>query len=438
MKFLKYITIVCFAVFFAGCQDYFGEDSNVDPDNPTTVTVNVLLPQVETRLAYTYGGDYVRYAGLNTQYMDGIERQFQVLGNYGINGSDVNTVWANMYTGVLSSNRQMIALAEEGGFNHYQGIGLAIEAYSMMILTDVFGDIPYSDALKFAENAVYTPTFDSQEAIYTEIFSILGQARTLLGSDDGGNPAGSDDLIFGGLADKWIAFCNVLEARGKLHLSNRDGNYAEVIAALDKGGFTSPNDDAQFSFGATATEASPMNQFLEQRQGDTEVGTSFAAMLEGFSDPRISSIGATHSPDHPFFTQALPVKLLSYAEQEFIRAEALVGADNAAAFGALTAAVAASFAETGVSDSAEDYLTSLGLNEGTITMNDVLVQKYIGIFPSPEAWSDWRRTGVPALTPNTGTEIPRRFPYPDSELLANPNTPTPADVNIFDRVWWDM
>ncbi len=423
---------------FVGCQDYFGENPNVDPDNPTDVTVNVILPQVQARLAYTYGGDFVRYAGINTQYIDGVERQFAVLGDYGISGSDVDQVWANLYTGTLNSNREMIARAEAKGFNHYHGIGLVLEAYAMMITTDAFGDVPYSDAFKFAENAVYTPAFDTQDAIYSSIFDLLDQARTLLASDDGGNPVGGDDLIYGGSASSWITFCNVIEARGKLHLSGRDGNLSGVLAALDKGAFASSADDAAFGFGTTATEASPMNQYLDQRQGDTEVGASYVALLESLSDPRVATYGAIHSTDSPIFTVDQPVKLISYTEQEFMRAEALIGSDQAGAFAALSSAITSSFVEAKITDSAADYIASLGLSESVLSVEDIMTQKYIAMYTSPESWSDWRRTGIPVLTPNTGTEIPRRFPYPDSELLANPNTPTPADIDIFDRVWWDM
>jgi hypothetical protein len=438
MKINKFIYIICFAVMFVGCQDYFGEDSNVDPDNPTDVTVNVLLPQVEARLAYTYGGDFVRYAAINTQYIDGIDRQFAVLGKYGISGSDVNQIWANVYTGIMSSNREMISRAELSGFNHYHGIGLALEAYTIMMVSDVFGDVPYSDAFKFAKKAVYTPAFDTQADIYTNVLDLLDQARVLLNSDDGGNPVEGDDLIYGGSAQSWITFCNVIEARAKLHLSGRDGNMNAVVSALNKGDFTSSNDEAKFIFGNTATEASPMNQYLDQRQGDTEVGASFVSLLESLSDPRVATFGAVHSTDNPIFTQDQPVKLISFTEQEFIKAEALFSIDKAESFAALSTGIASSFVEAKITASAEDYMADLGLGENTMTLDDILTQKYIALYTSPESWSDWRRTGVPDLTPNTGTEIPRRFPYPDSEVLANPNTPTAADINIFDRVWWDM
>jgi hypothetical protein len=67
-----------------------------------------------------------------------------------------------------------------------------------------------------------------------------------------------------------------------------------------------------------------------------------------------------------------------------------------------------------------------------------MTQKYIAMFLDPEAFADWRRTGIPSLTPNTGSQIPRRLPYPETEVLYNQNCPKPSVINIFTRVWWDL
>jgi hypothetical protein len=76
MKIYKYLFIFLIAGAFASCEDYFGEDSNADPDNPIVVSPNVILPQVQLRLAYTYGGDFTRYVGIYTRQVDGVSRQF--------------------------------------------------------------------------------------------------------------------------------------------------------------------------------------------------------------------------------------------------------------------------------------------------------------------------------------------------------------------------
>ena len=67
-----------------------------------------------------------------------------------------------------------------------------------------------------------------------------------------------------------------------------------------------------------------------------------------------------------------------------------------------------------------------------------MTQKYIALYADPEVFNDWRRTGIPELDPNTGSQIPRRLPYAEQTILLNDNTPSPADLTIFSRVWWDV
>lgn len=437
MKSLKYIFICLLALNIVGCESYFGDDSNVDPDNPISSTVNVLLPQVQLRMAYLYGGDYTRYLGINTQHVDGVGRQFVVYQNYGIVPGDLDAAWSNVYSGILNSNQVMKNLATESGANHYLALGLIVESFTIMTATDFWGDVPYSDALQFADNGVYAPAIDRQQDIYNSIFSNLEQARTLLAGDNGGVAVGSDDLIYGGDVANWIAFANLLEARGKLHLSKVDANaYADVLTALNRGGYTDAANDASLKFGVTATENAPWFQYIEQRD-DCETGASYKALLNSLDDPRVATYGFEHAvPGHPVFTPDRDLPLLSFSEQEFIRAEALMGTGDAAgAFIAFEAGVNASFAEAGVPDTLSYVATNYGTS---VTMEDIMIQKYIALYTSPETFNDWRRSGVPNLVPHTGNAIPRRLPYSEAEQFANSNIPSPSTITIFDRVWWDQ
>ena len=61
------------------------------------------------------------------------------------------------------------------------------------------------------------------------------------------------------------------------------------------------------------------------------------------------------------------------------------------------------------------------------------IPKYAARFLSPETYTDYRRTGIPALVP-TGSTIPKRFPYPTNERLYNSSTPS---LTKNDKVWWD-
>jgi len=74
---------------------------------------------------------------------------------------------------------------------------------------------------------------------------------------------------------------------------------------------------------------------------------------------------------------------------------------------------------------------------GNLTKEQVMTQKYIGMFVQPEAFSDWRRTGITVLTAVSGSEVPRRWFYPENEYLFNSNAPERVDNLLFKRVDWD-
>lgn len=441
MKIFKIYFLLALAGMFSltSCEDYFG-DINVDPDNPTAVPPNVILPQVQVRLAYTLGGDASRYVGIYTQHIDGVGRQFAVIHKYGIQPTDVDAMWGqNLYSAVLMDNRQMMAIAEAAGNNHFVAVGKAIEAYAMMLITDLWGDAPYSESFQGLD--LLQPKFDSQESIYNEIFTLIGDAKALFAGDDGGFPLTSaSDLIYGGDASKWIKFLNVLEARGLLHLSGRDGgNYDKALAALANG-FTSSDDNATLTFGSNPTENAPWFQYNEQRD-DIDIGSNYVALMDGLNDPRVATYGfeLTESVPHPILTPTQSLPLLTYTEAKFIEAEARLQISGAAdAEAPYLEAIQSSFSEALVDGYADYILQDAVVPAGGITLKEVITQKYIALFMDPEPFSDWRRTGFPELTPNIPPTVPRRLPYADNEVKSNLNTPSLFDVTIFSRVWWDV
>jgi hypothetical protein len=440
MKFFKYIFLIALVGTLVSCEDYFGDIDNEDPDNPINVSPDVILPQVQLRLAYTYGGDFARYLGIYTQHVDGISRQFAVIGNYGIQPTDVDQMWANVYTGTLQSNKELLKQSIALGNNHYAGIALAIEAYTMMIATDVWGDMAYSDAFQFAENGgVYQPIFDPQQDIYDQIFANLNDARDFFSMDAGGSVPGGEDQMFGGDIDSWIKFCNAVEARGRIHLAKRDnGNYELALQALGEGAFESVSDAASVTFGTAATETAPWYQYIEQRD-DCETGATYIAKLEELNDPRLATYGWPHDLDHPIWTRDQTLYLLSYAEQKFIEAEALLMTNNRPeAYDAYLEGIRASMEEAQVADGYDDYVAqpAIGVGSSNLELSNIITQKWLALYTSPEAHSDWRRTGLPELVPISGTAIPRRLPYAQTEIFSNPGN-VPSGTTIFSRVWWD-
>ena len=129
---------------------------------------------------------------------------------------------------------------------------------------------------------------------------------------------------------------------------------------------------------------------------------------------------------------------MSYDELKFIEAELQFrNNDRSAAATAYNEAVRANLSRTVGSDV---YLQEVSRTAANITLNDIMTQKYIALFLSPEVWTDWRRTGIPALKAPQGSalggQLPRSLLYPSSEQRYNSNAP--KNTTMLRRVWWDV
>ncbi|NOQ71894.1 MAG: SusD/RagB family nutrient-binding outer membrane lipoprotein [Crocinitomix sp.] len=424
--------IVGLALIFTSCKKHF-EDINTDPDQPLTAPPNVILGGVEGTLAYAYGGDLSRHSSIFTQHLTGVSRQWAVLQNYGIVSEDVNTVWGdNLYAGVLMELKQLKAAAEADGWLHYQGVAEVLQAYTLLVVTDNWNAAPYAEAFQGAENL--QPVYDSQADIYSTVFTLLASAKTNLNLVDGGPVVpGAEDALFAGDAASWIGFANFIEARAYLHRAKMDaGNYSSALNAIAAGGLTA---DCGFPF-AGGGNANPAFQFNEQR-GDCAIGSKLQELINDLNDPRRHLYDHAFDDAHPFMTGDRSVFLGTVTEQKFIEAECTFHEFGAAAAHPLyIEAINLSFGMVGYADSAAAYIAQPEIDPGagSLTLDHIMTQKYIALFQDPEVFNDWRRTGLPALTPNTGTAIPRRYPYPQEELNLNSNTPS---ATIFNSVDWD-
>ena len=410
-------------LMLSSCEKFFG-DVNVDPNAPLDASPSALLIVIETRLAYTIGGDFSRFGSVFTQHVDGYDRQFAGFQNYTFVPGDFGTAWDNLYAGVLGDIKQLKTKADASNYNAYGGVARALEAHTLMMIADYFGDAPYSAALN--ADKTYQPTYDTQAQLYTTILTLLTEARAKLAATAGPlKPNSANDRIYGGSTAKWTKYCNVLAARAYLHLGKLDNaNYAKALAELAKGGFASGADDARYAFAGGALGEAPWYQYNTQRQ-DILVGARYVAMLDSLKDPRKAIYGADIDDAHPIFTEDQHLGLVTYTEQKFIEAECkMKGGDAPGAKIAMLAGIQASFDEAGV-DAAKyaPYIAQAAVSPATVTLNQIMVQKYIALFADPEVFNDWRRTGIPNLKPNLGSFVPRRFLYPQSELDLNTNTP---------------
>lgn len=436
-------------MLMTACNSWIDSDLNTDPTAPRDASYNVVLPTVQAGLSYAYGGDLGRYTNLVTQHISGVDRQHLGIYNYVLTEADITNAWEfNLYAGPMNDLAIMMAKARADGSAHYLGVSQVLMAHAIGTVTDLWGDVPYSAAFKGATGL--KPTYDTQQSIYTAIQAMLDEAIVNLSAATSTLSPGADDRIYGGDLALWTKAAYSLKVRNAMHLIKRDQGAAATALALIPNAFTSNADDMQFVFGTIETEANPWYQFIVQRDGDITAGPKIMELMDAANDPRrplyfeaddsgrvttASRLGAFYAS----INSAIP--FVTYAEIKFIEAEASFrGGDVAGAHTAYTEAVRAGLDRTGIADTeATAYLAQPVVDPGSasLTLELILNQKYIVMFTQTEAFTDWRRTGFPVLTPITGTQIPRRFPYAQAERLTN-GANVPPGLSIFDRVWWDV
>ena len=446
------ISLVILCVFTLWSCD-FG-DTNINPALPSDVSAQAVVPAAQAGMAFAIGGEMVRINGLFMQQFEGVNAQQLDNYNYLVKSSDMDGVWRRTYASALNPLITVLRKAEDEDSRHTAAMVEVLMAHSIGSLTDMFGDVPFSDALQALDNDFF-PTYDRQQDIYTEIQQLLDDAIAKFGEDGGsGVGLGAEDLMYGGDVEAWIKIARSLKAKYYLRTSKVDADaYSNALSALTSG-IASNDDDFQFVFGSAANEANPQFQFTQDRAGNMEMDQFFVDLLEARNDPRRDLFVADEKDfDRDGFYTSInsPVVYMSYAEVKFIEAEAALMGNNdvAAAETALREAVEASLSKiTGVID--EDYVNSYANFDGLTTENErlerIMTEKYIALYSNGlEAWTDFRRTGFPNITPNPmgsntfnlNGEVPRRLPYPQTEIDLNPtNVPTNAP-NFQDRFWWD-
>lgn len=457
------ITLVGTLVSFA-CTDDF-EEKNVSPNNPTTVSAQFLLTTAIERGVDRMWGSNIRYERLN---IDNAMCWMQYLGRniYGNEGDDYtiqpsvyNNSWKSFYNDALmNAERMRIISSPEGDKPHtnYEGIALVLRSWVFSMITDCWGAVPYSQALKgTGSEPIYSPAYDSQEAIYAGLLADLKLANEKLVVGGPVVNAGAD-ILYGGDVLKWKKFANSL----RLRLANRQAakKPVESRAIMQEiiGNpavfpiFTGNADNARLIHSATRPSNNEWHETMVQgARTDWNVGKTLVDKLVSLSDPRLAVYaqpvsGTTYAgipnglPDAiattylnttskigtAFLAAAAPSVVMTYAEVQFILAEAAIDGDitTGTATGYFNAGVAASFGQFNVALPA-GYLASLG----TVNKTLIMEQKWIALYGQGiESWTEYRRTGLPVFPPKDTRAIfvndgvmPTRLPYPTTEQSLN-------------------
>ncbi len=458
---MKKISIISIATFvlvlftFTSCQKKWLDPSvNKDPDAVTDVPGYVLLPAIEVNMGYLFGGmDMAGTTAMWMQYATGTARQAAAINGYNYRSSDVDNLWGSIYTtGGMMNTKILIdkSLNPKTYSPIYAGIGKVCMALWLGNTTDLFGDIPYTDA--FEGDKQLMPKFDSQQQIYDTIQSLLTSAIHLLQQPPTGFDIklSSSDYIYGGNTSAWIKAAWALKARYALHLSKVNSSWATTITNIieNQSIFSSNGDNMALTFDVGPSSQNPMYQYEDQRGDMVNNGGFFNRLASDNNDPRALIYKALPSGGEYlaglyYGQKNSPVVFVSYPELMFIAAEA--------------------YHQEGKYDKAKDYLIkaitgSIDMYKGldatydatadawlaakvagytgtkdSPSLTEILTQKYVAEYFQPESWVDYRRTGIPNLTPVNTKGIPDRYPYPTSEVLYNKNTP---QTTLYTPMWW--
>ncbi len=448
------LPILLIMMLLSSCEKWIDPKMNVDPNNPTEVAMAQLVAPIEANLAYVVGGELARFTCPWMQQIAGLQSQSAGNDIYVIGEADVNGDWSwSLYSPGMINAKILMDKAATTNSPYYAGIAKILMAYYLGVTTDLWGDIPYSDALKGA-NLQLKPKYDTQEEIYTTIFTLLNEAITDLKSTSSVFSPADEDLIYAGDLVKWEKTAYALKARYSLHLAKRSGTtaYSDALAAVANA-YTSNDDDFKFVFGSALNNSNPIYQSEQDRAGYYSANATYEDMLSLTSDPRQSvyfngTLGS--KPGEPnanaatigtsYASATTPVYLMSYSEVKFIEAEARfkLNSSDALAVDAYNEGLKASLQREGVYGDGTWYNANK-ITLATITLEKIMNQKYLSSFLQIETWTDWRRTGYPVLALATGatkSEIPRRLPYPQDERLYNGDN-MPAGLTITSHVWWD-
>jgi hypothetical protein len=299
MKFYKKIKtwgLVTVIVFASGCEEFL--DINVDPNNPAEVTLPQLLTAGEVAMVNSFG---IGSNGLSTPASILVHQTVQrgSVDSYNVSGEDfqITTAWQNLYSGALQDFKVIIDQGTEETAPNYVGVARILTAYTYSMMVDMWGDIPFSEALQGADNQA--PVYDDDEAIYPQLIAMIDAGIAEIESEEGISP-GPDDVLYGGDLDNWRKFAKTLKLKMYNQMRLVDDVADEVNALIAEGDLMDDNGDFELLYGTSVSpddrnpafvvEYTPGNRLSYISPYFYEIMTDQSALndvLSGISDPRV-------------------------------------------------------------------------------------------------------------------------------------------------------
>ena len=370
--------------------------------------------------------------------------------------------------------------SEQGNY-HTLGIAQILLAFNLAQLTDLMGDVPWTEACQ--PGKISQPKLDKQEAIYSDVMKLLDDGIVNLNKTTTWPTLGTQDFIYGGNVSRWIKAANGLKARGLMRLSLKSPKYADVLTAINSS-FANADDEMIFKYNGTTTR-NPFARFYTDRPGHLSGSRSMREKLLQRDDPRkdvfwvypadkdldditaFAENGNSIQDINPFSRSALssttwatsgvrntaPTFMMSYHELLFLKAEAHARSGQITeAETALKEAIKAAFVQvnniTGNLTTETDtyYSTNVKPLFDADPIGEIMTQKYLSFFEceAVEAYHDYRRckamgdSWVSGFLKN-GLSFPLRFTYGNSDVSSNKNIRDIFGDGSYvwsENVWW--
>lgn len=466
--------LICFGTM--GCTDGF-IDLNINPTAPIDVQPELLMRKVLYDQAENMSYEGFVAGNLLGQYFTAID--FNLFDRHGLTQPQYGgNPWPFLYENLRDNEILLTKSASNAAFAVYQGPALIYKAYLTAQLTDLYGDVPYSQALQGKKGNV-TPTYDTQQSIYlgtNGILDNLEKGLTAITLYQGASRLQGDILYHGDLS-KWQKLGRSLQVKYLMRISGKENISERLQRVLASGPLiTDSRDDAFFAF----TASQPTNfRMATARVGDFNLfimSETMEEIMRGYQDPRMMTYfrptandpqvfrGLRNGPDASqlsisvgnysfsgriFREEAgrLKATILSSFEVNFLLAEAaLKGLIPGSAQALYETGVTQAFTYWGVSMPSTYLTTGSTVFDPRRGLEQIITQKWLGnILNGYEGWHEYRRTGFPVLKPVTASLnnglLPSRMPYPTTEdALNNVNFRVAADRtqnnSINAKVWW--
>jgi Starch-binding associating with outer membrane len=475
--------VIALLIAPTACSDYL--DVNTDPNNPTEVTPNLILPVAQNFTAsYMHGdrrlnhlGNMLMYNWSETQGFSWYDDEF---------GYTVTTTFYAPLFDVAYSNalKQYQVLSQlDSKYNNYVAIGNIMKVYHFQLLVDLYGDVPYFEALGRKLNP--TPKYDPASTIYGDLLVKLDNAITLIKSsqeDSNMISPGNDDAMFGGDMIRWIRFANTLKVRILNRAKNVFGN-AVVQSELTKignegSGFITEDvvvnpgyldeEDKQNPFWASFGKGPDGSETLNNRA--TCATQYILDYLTNTNDPRIDMLyehpgtghlgvdqGLEPGPEYSFqfvsnigpgisvsATQGSIIFTLAESYFNLAEIELVNGGDPELLY---YFGIASSFSTLGLTNSdfsayVDQDITNVNYASSVDKLEAIITQKWLAVngTTAEQSWFDYNRTGFPANLPVSNqastTDRPVRLFYPASELSSNGGNVPPQPNAFTSKIFW--